>query len=73
MRIAYNECPKQLSWNVRKRTIGHVRPAKIHISLRLCANKDNNNVTYENTDAQTKKSCNRETALELSVRKLLEA
>ena len=27
----------KLSRNVRKRTFGHVRPAKIQISLRICA------------------------------------
>ena len=27
----------QMNRNVRKRIFGHVRPAKIHISLRMCA------------------------------------
>ena len=32
--------------------------------------KDNTNATYKTTDAQTKRNCNRRTALELSVGKL---
>ena len=37
---------------------------------RLGTNKDNTNATYEATDAQIKKNCNRITALERSVGKL---
>ena len=33
-------------------------------------NKDNTNATYETTDAQTKKNCNRGITLEQSVRNL---
>ena len=31
----------QISRNIRKRTFGHVRPAKIQISLRICASDQN--------------------------------
>ena len=34
-------------------------------------NNDKTNATYETTDAQTKKNCNRGTALEQSVEKIL--
>ena len=38
-----NKKKKKLSRNVRKRTFGHVRPAKIQISLRIRSNTLNNN------------------------------